>query len=265
MSILQPPLRVVQITDPHLFADPQGRLKGVDTQASFEDCLALAREEPPELFLLTGDLVHDESRAGYQRLCDALQSLPAPVYCLPGNHDSGPLIGELLNQGRVHTRRTVHHDDWLFVFLDSSVPGSAAGRLSGSEMAALEERINGNDARHVLVCVHHNPLPVGSRWLDTMTIENGEDLVRLCQHHPKVRGILFGHIHQAFDQPLDDLQLIGSPSTCIQFKPHSNEFALEARAPGYRVLELHDNGHIDSRIVRLEAVPAGLDLGPEGY
>ncbi len=259
-------LRVAQITDPHLFADTEKRLKGVNTQQTFDAILEqVAQQTPFDLILMTGDLVHDETIEGYQRLCRQMQQFGVPVYCLPGNHDEGRLIGEQLNNGFVHTRRAAHHDDWLFVFLDSSIPGSAAGNLSDDEMLALEERINGNDAQHILVCVHHNPLPVGSTWLDTMTIRNGDSFARLCQHHPKVRGILFGHIHQDYLHQVKDLQLIGSPSTCIQFKVGSHDFSLEALAPGFRILELFDDGRIETQVIRLDTVPEGLELTPEGY
>lgn len=266
MSESEPQLRIAQVTDPHLFADPEGRLKGVATLETFDAILAEVKQHTPlDLILMTGDLVHDESIAGYERLRERMQPFGVPVYCLPGNHDEGRLIGTHLNQDNMHTVRAAHHDDWLFVFLDSSIPGSAAGNLSDDEWLAFEERINGNDAQHILICVHHNPLPVGSAWLDTMTIRNGAEFTRICQHHPKVRGVLFGHIHQDFYHQVDQLQLIGSPSTCIQFKPGSADFALDEQPPGFRLLQLYANGHIDTQVYRLAQLPEGLDLSPEGY
>ena len=61
---------------------------------------------------------------------------------------------------------------------------------------------------------------------------------------PRLRGVVFGHIHQASQQLFDGRPLLGSPSTCFQFLPDADEFALDDRPPGYRWLKLYDDGSI---------------------
>ena len=63
----------IQITDPHLFADKAGRFNGAETLAGLRAVIAHVRDHLPEPdgFLLTGDLVHDESALGYQHLVEA--------------------------------------------------------------------------------------------------------------------------------------------------------------------------------------------------
>ena len=52
------PLRVVQLSDFHLFADTDGKLLGLNTQFSLEAVLDRVRREQPDmdLILATGDL-----------------------------------------------------------------------------------------------------------------------------------------------------------------------------------------------------------------
>ena len=63
-------VRILQLTDTHLFADPGGRLLGQNTRHTLELALDLATgtSDGFDLVLLTGDLVHDESWEGYDYL-----------------------------------------------------------------------------------------------------------------------------------------------------------------------------------------------------
>ena len=90
---LTQPIRVVQVSDCHLFADTEGKLLGLNTQFSLDQVLELvAREQPDiDLILATGDLSQDASLAAYERLRDALSQFDAPTYWIEGNHDPGPL------------------------------------------------------------------------------------------------------------------------------------------------------------------------------
>src|SRR5690606_25036487 len=83
------PIRIVQITDSHLFEDPSARLLGMNCQESFEDVLALIRRDgrPIDCILCTGDIAQDASVAGYRRFFQAMSAFGVPWYCIPGNHD----------------------------------------------------------------------------------------------------------------------------------------------------------------------------------
>ena len=70
--------------------------------------------------------------------------------------------------------------------------------------------------------------------------------------HPGLRAILWGHVHQASDRVRQGVRLLSTPSTCAQFLPGSATFAMDTRPPGYRWLDLHDDGRIETRIVWLE-------------
>jgi 3',5'-cyclic-AMP phosphodiesterase len=63
-------------------------------------------------------------------------------------------------------------------------------------------------------------------------------------------------VHQALDQFINGVRFMASPATCTQFLPRSADFALDARPPGYRVLELMPDGTIVTEVVWLEASAA---------
>jgi Icc protein len=261
------PLSVVQITDTHLFADEAGELAGVRTWDSFRSTLALARSRhwPPDLVLATGDLVHDGSAAGYRALQREFAGLNVPVYCLSGNHDEGPKLLESLNGGQVSAADFALHGPWGFVFVDTNVPGSNGGHLGAAALQRLRSSLDALAGRHGMVCLHHQPVPVGSRWLDTMQLDNGHALFELLGNYPNVRCLLWGHVHQEFDRQWNGLRLLACPSTCIQFTPESEDFSLDCRPPGYRWLHLYPDGRIDTGVQRLPEPVGSPDLHSGGY
>jgi Icc protein len=255
-------LRVVQLSDTHLFADPSRCLAGLNTQMSFRQTLELlkSRHWPADLVLATGDLVHDGSPSGYARLRSQLAALEVPVYCIPGNHDESEQLRRGVNRGPVRWVPYARHGAWAFVFLDSTVPGSDGGHLSRAELARLERALDRHPDLQVLVALHHQPVPIGSDWLDTMAVDNRAALFRILDRATQVRGVVWGHVHQGFEQQRNGVRLLGAPSTCVQFRPGAATFALDHATPGYRWLELHPDGRIETGVERLETYPAEFDL-----
>ena len=67
----------------------------------------------------------------------------------------------------------------------------------------------------------------------------------------KVRGVIFGHVHQAFDEDYRGRRIIGTPSTCRQFKPRADDFEVDDRPPAYRQITLAADGSIDAELIEL--------------
>lgn len=261
------PLRLLQLTDLHLYADPGGRLLGQNTRRTFEMVVDLARKRfwPPDVTLLTGDLVHDSAPDGYRYLKQQLDAQGIPFFCVPGNHDLPHLIDSMLSAGSGDTVRGLQRNGWNLLLLDSTLRSSEGGHLSRSQLDGLAHALEAHRDLHTLIGLHHQPVPVGSTWLDSMVLDNADDLFAIIDRHPQVRLVLCGHIHQAFNARRGDQLLLGSPSTCIQFLPKTEQFALDSLTPGFRWLELFADGRIETGIERLAAYPEPLTLASNGY
>lgn len=247
--------RILHLTDTHLHADPAFMHMGVNTRQSLLDVLDHVRHSShqADLILITGDLTHDETAAGYQQLRSILDSLSPPIYVLPGNHDEPGLLAEHLLTSNISNQTRIAHENWQIIMLDSSRRGSECGELAASQLELLNDALTQHPHLDTLVCMHHQPIPVGSRWLDTMQISNNDAFMRVIQPHPQLRGVLWGHIHQAFIHQQDSVHWIATPATCRQFLPGSRDFAIDAsKGAGYRWLELRDKGSIHSDLVWLE-------------
>lgn len=258
------PIQVFQFTDTHLNADAATRMYGVNTFDTFGDTvdLALAQYGKPDFVLLTGDISQDESIQSYEHAYQIASRIGAPVFSLPGNHDCPDTMLERLASCAppMKSERSFEYGPWQIILLDSTIPHKVEGDLNEGEMVRLADGLKNSLGRHVLVCLHHNPVSVGSPAFGEIGLGNADEFFKIIDGFASVRGILFGHIHQEFLESRNGVQLMGSPSTCFQFKPRSAVFGLDALPPGFRRLQLFADGRIETSVSRLPALPDGLIL-----
>ena len=224
-------------------------VRGVATDATLARCVAHAqrRYPAPRAVLLTGDLVHDDA-AGYAALRSQFDGSLAPVHCLPGNHDEAAQVRRELSSPPFVHDFAVRYGAWLIVMLDSTVAGLHHGHLYGAELDRLDRALGENSDAHALICLHHQPVPHGSRWLDELMLDNAPEFFSVLARHPGVRGLAWGHTHQPFEGMHGGVRLMGTPSTCMQFTQNAEEFEVDTRPPAYRWLELEDEGGIETGI-----------------
>jgi Icc protein len=246
---MNPDVRLLQLTDPHLFASAQGRLRGVQTLESLQQVLAHARARKlnVDAVLCTGDIVNDEP-GGYAHFSSAMRAFGKPVYCVPGNHDDVTHMHSALGASPFQVGGHVDLGAWRLILVDSCVPGQAGGRISERELQRLDESLRTTE-RYAMVCMHHHPVEMASTWLDQVGIENAAAFFEVLDAHSQVRVITWGHVHQCFDARRRGVRLLATPSTGAQFLPLSSDFAVDSRPPAYRRMTLHSDGTIDTDVV----------------
>ncbi|MCY4426228.1 MAG: 3',5'-cyclic-AMP phosphodiesterase [Halieaceae bacterium] len=262
------PLRVVQITDTHLSHREGGSLLGLDTDFSLQQVikLALAEPRPAGLVLATGDIADNGDADAYRRARRYLRGLAEDTFWLVGNHDCMEnMQGELGNRGQLV--RVINTGHWQIVLLDSHIPGETGGELGEEELAWLEQCLGESAARglHSLVCLHHQPIPVGSAWIDQQMVRDREQFFAVIDRYPQVRGVLWGHVHQDLERSRGGVRLLSTPSTCVQFAPDCDVFKVDDASPGYRWLDLYSDGRIETGVRRVQGVEFAVDLESRGY
>jgi 3',5'-cyclic-AMP phosphodiesterase len=252
-------VRLTHFTDPHLYGSETEQLRGVATLPALKAALARAQSHdwPPDALLVTGDIVQDDP-AGYPHFRRLFGALGLPVLCIPGNHDEPEALRRELAGAPFVVGGHVDLGRWRLVLLDSCLPGSASGRLSGESLAGLEAALAGAGSRHCLVCLHHHPVPMSSRWLDRVGLTNAPEFFEVIDRHPLVRAIAWGHVHQAYDGLRKGVRLLATPSTCAQFVPKADDFAVDPRPPAYRTLELRADGSLLTEVVWLDQHRGGF-------
>lgn len=259
------PFKLLQITDPHLGGKPGTHLLGMDTDKSLCEVLeSVLRSETPDLIVATGDISSDGSAPSYVRFLKIMdQYFPdTPLAWLAGNHDDSDYMVSVAG----HPIELSHSGGgWHFIFLDSHVPRKTGGRLSDKELGRLKKELDENKDKPTLVFLHHQPVLVGSDWIDQYAVDNAHDFFSIIDQYPQVKVVSWGHIHQEFVSSHSDIALLATPSTCVQFEPHSHIFKVAESMPGYRMFELFEDGQFTTEVKRVAIKSFSIDLESTGY
>lgn len=261
------PIRILQITDSHLGESEDEALLGLRTADSFADVLNRAKADAGrfDLVLSSGDISNDGTSGSYDRFIRTVRdAIPStPIAWLEGNHDdpasmraiksAPPLSGHIKMGG------------WQLILLNSRVPFEERGELSQGELDRLTKLLEKDPNSPTMIFLHHQPVPVGCAWLDQYVVSNAKEFFAITDRFSNVKAISWGHVHQEFYGVHKGVDLIASPSTCVQFKPRSKGFAVDDVMPGYRVYELHPNGDYTTQICRVARRCYSIDFASLGY
>lgn len=246
-----PPIVLLQVTDPHLHAAADSKMRGVNTYETLLAVLEHVQQDerwPPAAIIATGDLVQDESHGGYERFRSCFDELGIPIYCIPGNHDDPELMDALLAEQPFQVCGEAVLGAWQLVLLSTFVKSEDAGAVGTERLAALDTYLAENSERPTMICMHHQPVAMGSAWLDGVGLTDADEFLRVIDSHANVRAVVWGHVHQALDAQRGNVRLLSTPSTCAQFLPKKDSFALDDKPPGCRWIVLHADGSIDTTV-----------------
>jgi Icc protein len=264
--------RFVHLTDTHIMVGGKWRPRSADfefdTEASLRRVVATVRtlEPAPAFAVLGGDLASpdllrrerppepDEWEVSYRRLAEILAELPCPAHFLIGNHDHRGAFNRVLRPDAPSPDAPHYyafdHDGYHFVALDSQEPGLPGGFVDPAQLDWLARDLARHRDRATVVFVHHHPWPLGLRWIDTMRVRNGDELMTLLAGHPQVRWVVCGHVH--LDQAIQSgpLTMLTTPSTCIQMSKVSQAGKALPGPPGFRVIDVA-GGVLSTRVMHL--------------
>ncbi len=257
------PLRVIQLTDTHLGTGEGFELAGLNTRESLGAVLAEIEQTATsaDLLAVTGDIAADAEAGAYKLLNRIMSGIDVSYAWLPGNHDDFSLMREVIDQP---FKPVVETDHWELLFLNTSVPNQVGGALAASELQFLQSRL-AEGSKHVAIFLHHPPLDVGCKWLDVQQVENSEALAGLVKASNRVKGIFTGHVHQQGEHQWQGCKVYTTPSTCVQFSRNCDEFTLSAKPPGYRIIQFHGDGRIETRVHYLKNSDMKPDRNCIGY
>ena len=258
---------MLQLSDTHLFGEMNATLLGLNTEASLlailEDIKAL--NTTFDFILLTGDLSQDASAAAYERLSRHVKGFACPSFWLPGNHDNFDLMQAHLKGEWMHAAKVITAGNWQVLLLNSQVPGKVHGYINEEQIAFLEEHLCQAQQKHTLIALHHHPIPMDCDWIDNIGVKNQDEFWAVLSRFSNVKGVLWGHVHQQLDVCKNTIQCMSTPSTCVQFKPNSCDFAADDIGPGYRILELQSDGVIKTEVRRIHDPELKVDFSIKGY
>lgn len=257
---------IAQISDTHIKTPGRRAYGVVDTSRALSACIAhLARQDrQPDLVLFTGDIADFGEAAEYVHFKELLGSLACPVFLLPGNHDNRDAMRAAWpdapwsrDGGPLHSLI----DDWpvRVICLDTVVPGSGGGHLSGDDLAWLDARLSEKSGQPTVVAMHHPPFTCGVAHMDAIALDNPDEFAAVVARHPHIVRILCGHLHRPIHAMVGGRSVVSAPSPA-----HQVALDLDPLAPSRFLME--PPGYL----LHLWRPPAGLvthtavigDFGP---
>lgn len=203
-----------------------------------------------DFLLLPGDLTQDGERVNHTWLRDKLNSLPYPVYVVPGNHDVPSLYGNdrmiAFQDFPQYYQNFGYKNPSQFDYTHEIAPqvqlvalnsnhfneeGKQVGCLTEAQFLWLEETLSQIKNKLVLLMIHHNVIEhlpqqsqhiLGRRYM----LDNASQLLSILKKYG-VKFIFTGHLHI---QDIADYHGIYEVTTgSLITYPHP-----------YRILELDD-------------------------
>jgi 3',5'-cyclic-AMP phosphodiesterase len=261
------PIRILQITDCHLGRDPNESLLGLNTADSLNDVLAQVSTDQQrfDLVVNSGDISNDGTPESYDRFIRAVRHhLPGtPIAWLEGNHDDPTSMRSIISS----PPRTdyVAVGDWRLILLNTRVPFEERGELPAHELLRLENLLACDPDSPTLIFLHHQVVPVGSAWIDQYVVSNADKFFDIIDRYNNVKAVSWGHVHQEFFMTRGGVDLLATPSTCVQFKAKSDDFMVDTALQGFRVYELYDNGEYTTQVNRVSQRAYNIDFASTGY
>lgn len=238
--------RLVQISDCHLVARPDGWFCGVQPYHQLQLLLAAVQANLPDAVILTGDLTQDHSPASYQLIADLFSQLPCPVFYLPGNHDDIDLMQQVFAARPFCAETELHLGDWRLCLLNSKGP-TPAGYFDHKRQQQLQQQLLSYpaDAAVWLFC-HHHISPMGS-FIDEHIQLDAAVLWQIIDSDRRIKGVAHGHCHYAYAKMQQGIQLVGCPASSVQFLLTADYQPVAGR-PGYIEWIFHARANADTAV-----------------
>lgn len=250
-------LHILQLTDFHIFADSSKKFFGIPTYDTLKDILNKIDDLNIKFdhLIITGDLTSDETIESYQNVKELLGKRISNCKIIPGNHDDRNLIRKVFpncvenDEGPINF--SISTDSWQLFGIDTHVPGQLYGNVSNETIEWLKKILERNRIKPTIIFQHHPPIHVQTKWIDTLGLKNSDIYIEILKQHPQIHIISCGHVHQEFSGNLDDISVLTSPSTGLQFKKDTDMLECDPLPPGFRIFSLNDDNW-NSQVIRLD-------------
>ena len=250
-------LNVLQLTDFHIFSDPNTKFFGVPTIKTLQDVLGKVVELNIDFdhIIITGDLTGDEELISYQTVKELLGNMISKCKIIPGNHDDRKLIRKVFPECVENENGPINFslstDSWQILGLDTHVPGELYGTISAETLSWLKNMLDKHKNKPTILFQHHPPISVQSKWLDLLGLKNTDPFIEILNQNPQIHLISCGHVHQEFQGTLGNITIFTTPSTGVQFQKGTDMLKCDPIPPGFRIFSF-DNDNWESKMIRLD-------------
>ena len=196
---------VLQISDPHF---------GTEQPPVVEALVKLARDQPPSLIVLSGDITQRATAKQFAAACAFVDRIDAPLVAIPGNHDiplfnlwarwRDPYARHIAAFG--HDLEPTHSSPDLLVVCVNTTRAyrHKNGEISAPQIARVAAQLASATDQQLRVVVVHQPVAV-TRDEDIPNLLRGREAALERWAAAGADIVMGGHIHLPYVRALPDL------------------------------------------------------------
>lgn len=216
------PLSIALLSDTHIAADPENEYRGFKPTANLKRAVEQVVQSPAKIAFLCGDAARaNGQRADYEQLQKWLQPIrdKMPMHIALGNHDDRANFQTVfqiaVDRTPLGNKKEVSIVDigpQRWIVLDSLMYVDKVPGLLGDEQRSwLEKTLASESTKPTILMVHHTLGPRDGDLLDT------DRLLAICEKHPQVKAIFFGHSHQWSIERKGNIMWVNLPAVGYNF------------------------------------------------
>ena len=166
-------------------------------EAVFMEAVSEINNLHPDMVILTGDITDNGYYREYEQAMKYLAMFEAPLFAVPGNHDSRNLgyqsFEELVGE---RSWKLTKDDDFTVVGLDSSSPDEDRGHIGLPQHLWMEHQLDDCviDDRFSIVALHHHMVSIPDTGRERNVLSDAGDILKTITTH-EVDLVLSGHKH----------------------------------------------------------------------
>ncbi|MBV0896019.1 metallophosphoesterase [Microbacterium sp. NC79] len=223
-------LRILHLTDTHLFGDNARHYDTVDTAAQLTAALAHVAEQPCDLVVVAGDVSEDGTVESYQRartiVGEWARERDARAVFTMGNHDRREAFREVLGGGQPDAHERVlagtdparpiasvtESNGWRVIVLDTSVPARGYGDIEAEQLTFLRDILATPAENGTVIVMHHAPVDAQTDLLQALALDphDADEFIEIIAGSD-VRVVLSGHYHHPIVETVNGIPVVVAP------------------------------------------------------
>lgn len=170
----------------------------------------------PDMIILTGDITNKGYYTEYEQATKYLAMFEAPLFAVPGNHDSRNLgyqtFEELIGE---RSWKLTLGDDFTVIGLDSSSPDENRGHVGTPQQMWLEHQLDECviNNRFSIVALHHHVISIPQTGRERNVLSDAGDILNTLTLH-EVDLIVSGHKHVPNIWKINNSIVVNAGSLC---------------------------------------------------
>ncbi|PHM50803.1 metallophosphoesterase family protein [Xenorhabdus miraniensis] len=235
-------MKVIHLTDIHLTRSREQKIFDVNPYDNFdfvcEEILRIKSIIEIELIIVSGDISNDGEVDSYRYFLNKMESLNLPYLAILGNHDLKNNFDIALAEEKskyIINSNEYNNRIWHFISVDTVVAGEDHGLISKDTLIELERKIIANSHYNIALFMHHHAIPVGIPIVDNCMLNNGKELLKLCEKY-KVKFIGSGHAHTSRIWHHNTMTTCVAPAVVFQWLPGTETVKI-SKGFGFNVID----------------------------